>query len=97
MAANAQGKFWPMHDKLFENQQAISAESIDQFAQQVGLDMAKYGTCKGDPEVAKLIDADQSQGEEAGVEGTPSFFINGVQHARGIPTEDDIRALLRKG
>jgi protein-disulfide isomerase len=92
--ANRQGKFWPLHDKLFENAQALSPTVIDQLAQQVGLDMAMFNACKSDPTVTKLVAEDQAQGEEAGVEGTPSFFINGVPYSKGVPTEEDIRALL---
>ena len=95
--ANRQGKFWELHDKMFENQATLTAPNIDQFATQLGIDMAKFGTCKSDPEVAKMVAADQAQGEEAGVEGTPSFFINGIQYSKGIPTEDDIKQLLAKG
>ncbi len=94
--ANRQGKFWEMHDKLFDNQQSLSPESIEQFAQQVGLDMEKYKACKDDPEVAQRVAADQAQGEGAGVEGTPSFFVNGIQFTKGVPSEDDIRALVGK-
>ena len=42
MAANAQGKFWQMHDKLFGNQQALDRPSLDKYAQEIGLNMAKY-------------------------------------------------------
>jgi protein-disulfide isomerase len=95
--ANRQGKFWELHDKMFENQASLSSANIDQYAQGLGLDMTKYNTCKADPEVMKMVDADMAQGEEAGVEGTPSFFINGVPYSKGIPTEDDIKQLLSKG
>ena len=94
--ANRQGKFWELHDKMFENQAQISATSIDQMASHVGLDGVKYNACKTDPEVAKLVEADLAQGEDAGVEGTPAFFINGIQFQKGVPSEDDIKALLSK-
>ena len=42
MAANAQGKFWQMHDKLFGNQQALDRPSLDKYAQEIGLNMAKF-------------------------------------------------------
>jgi protein-disulfide isomerase len=77
LAAGAQGKFWQMHDKLFENQQAIKRPDLEKYAQEMGLDMTRFkqaldsGTYKG------RVDADFAMGQQLGVTGTPAFFING--------------------
>jgi protein-disulfide isomerase len=77
MAAHAQGKFWEMHAKLFENQKALDASNLEKYAQELGLNMAKF---KADMESHKYkaqIEADQKAGATVGARGTPAFFING--------------------
>ena len=76
-AADAQGKFWPMHDKLFANQGALDRPSIDKYAADIGLDMAKYKAAMDGHTYKSKIDADMKDGAAAGVNSTPSFFING--------------------
>jgi protein-disulfide isomerase len=83
--AHRQGQFWPMHDKMFENQQALTRENFEEWASEIGLDVAAFQACLDDEAVAERVDADMAMGEKAGVGGTPSFFINGVQH-QGIPS-----------
>jgi protein-disulfide isomerase len=95
--ANLQGKFWELHDRLFEMQSSLSPETIAKLGPEIGLDKGRFDQCLMDPEVAKFVDADSAQGEDAGVEGTPSFFINGVHYSKGIPTVDDIKALIDAG
>src|SRR5262245_6414067 len=75
--ANAQGKYWPYHEKLFANQTALGADKLKEYAQQVGLDTAKFDQCLKDKPFAKQIDKDVSDGAAVGVNGTPAFFING--------------------
>jgi protein-disulfide isomerase len=77
LAAHKQGKFWEMHDKLFANQKALDAESLKKYAQEVGLDVAKWETDKESPEVAKQIDEESKLAATVQVTGTPSLFING--------------------
>jgi protein-disulfide isomerase len=89
MAAMAQGKFWEYHDVLYQNQQALDRADLERYAQQVGLDMAKF---KSDLEkgVGKdVIQRDTDEGNRNGVSGTPSVFINGLKYAgpRGYPPE----------
>jgi len=75
--ANEQGKFWPYHDKLFTNQQRLGAADLKQYAADLGLDSAKFNACLDSHKYGPLIDADIAAGNEAGVNGTPAFFING--------------------
>jgi len=77
LAAGKQGKFWEMHDKLFANQRALTPENIKQFAQDLGLDMAKFEQDMASPEVQQQIDADMALARQVQVSGTPSLFLNG--------------------
>jgi protein-disulfide isomerase len=77
MAANAQGKFWQMHDKLFGNQQALDRPSLDKYAQEIGLNMAKYKAAMDQHLYKQQIDDDSKTGTANGASGTPAFFING--------------------
>ena len=87
MAANAQGKFWQMHDKLFQNQTALDKANLEKYAQDVGLNMAKY---KADTEASKFkstIEAETKEGQAVGVNGTPAVFINGRKISGAYPFE----------
>src|SRR5688572_17393372 len=77
LAANAQGKFWQMHDKLFENSRALQREDLERYAQEVGLDMAKFRRALDTHEHKREVDADMALANQLGARGTPSFFING--------------------
>jgi protein-disulfide isomerase len=75
--ANEQGQFWPYHDKLFANQLRLSAADLKQYAVDLGLDSAKFNACLDSHKYASVVDADIAAGNDAGVNGTPAFFING--------------------
>ena len=77
MAANAQGKFWQMHDKLFGNQQALDRPALDKYAEEIGLNMAKYKAAMDQHLYKQQIDDDSKAGTAVGASGTPAFFING--------------------
>ncbi len=87
MAANAQGKFWQMHDKLFENQQALDRASIDKYAQEIGLNMARFKADMDGHKQKDQIDTDSKRGNEVGANGTPMFFINGRPLSGAQPFE----------
>lgn len=76
-AAHRQGQFWEMHDRLFENQRDLSAETLTRYAVEMGLDMDQYESDVAGEEVAQRIRDDLAQAQKLGVTGTPSFFING--------------------
>lgn len=73
--AKEQGKFWEMHDLLFSNQEALSRTKYTDFAKQLGLDVTKFDSCVDSSKYLNNVNADFSQGQTAGVSGTPSFFI----------------------
>ena len=76
-AAHRQGRFWDMHDRLFENQRDLRVETLAGYAIEMGLDMDQYKSDVEGEEVAKRISDDLEQAQKLGVTGTPSFFING--------------------
>lgn len=74
-----QGKFWEFVDLNFANQNTLSADSVKQWAQQLGLDMDLFNRCLDSGIKRDGILAEYDQGKTAGVTGTPSFFVNGVR------------------
>jgi protein-disulfide isomerase len=79
-AAGEQGRFWEMHDALYENQAALEDEDLLQYAQDVGLDLAEFDESLGSPRHLTRIRQDFMSGVRSGVNGTPTFFINGKRH-----------------
>jgi protein-disulfide isomerase len=79
-AAGRQGKFWEMHDTLFENQDALDDVDLVRYAMALGLDRSKFIQDMNDPAVIERIREDVYSGIQSGVNGTPTFFINGVRH-----------------
>jgi len=79
-AAGLFEKFWPMHDVVYENQARLSPESLAVWAHQLGLDDDKLEMALARPEIAKRIKEDRFSGIRSGVNGTPTFFINGRRH-----------------
>jgi protein-disulfide isomerase len=77
LAAQAQGKFWPLHDKMYANFRSINRARIFVWATEVGLDMTKFKADLDSHKYAARVHAEEQEGEVAGVEGTPTFFING--------------------
>ncbi|MCX4241681.1 DsbA family protein [Paraliomyxa miuraensis] len=72
-----QGKFWEVHDEIFEHQSELSAESLRGMAQNAGLDMSKLDECLASGRARQQVDQDLAKGQEVGVRGTPSFYIDG--------------------
>jgi protein-disulfide isomerase len=87
VAAAEQGKFWPMHDKLFANQQALGAADLEKYAQEIGLDVAKFKAAIESSKTKAVVESDKKMGETFGVGGTPSFFINGHAFSGAYPLE----------
>ena len=77
LAARQQGKFWPLHDLLFENYNQLSPQKIRELAQQAGLDMQRFDQAMADPQLQQQVNADMQEGQRIGVRGTPTIFING--------------------
>jgi protein-disulfide isomerase len=75
--ANAQGKFWEYHAKLFQNQSALEEDKLKAYAKELGLDQAKFDECLAKKPYTKEIDKDIADASKVGVSGTPAFFVNG--------------------
>ena len=80
IAANKQGKFWPMHDAMFTHHDDLSRKAILDLAKQNGLDVARFENDVDSTEVRETVVHDVQDGERAGVEGTPTIFVNGHRY-----------------
>jgi protein-disulfide isomerase len=76
-AAGAQGRFWEMHDLLFENQTHLKANHLRSYAERLDLDMARYTAEMDDTIYLQRIREHMESGQDSGVHGTPTFFVNG--------------------
>ena len=86
VCAQEQGQFWAMHDALFGHQRALGDADILGYAAAIpGLDVDAFKACLASPRPAAAIDADVAAGEALGVNGTPAFFINGVELSGAQP------------
>jgi protein-disulfide isomerase len=92
-AAALQGKFWEMHDIIYENQQQLEPEQLLVWAKELGLDLAKFETAIRKGEVTKRIKEDRTSGIASGVNGTPCFFINGTRYDDAADYESLLAAL----
>jgi len=98
LAAEKQGKFWEMHQKLFANQKQLSEAKVEEIARELGLNMERFDQDLKDPELLTRIDRDLKNGQQANVRGTPSIFLNGKQlNQRSLPGfQQAIDAELKK-
>jgi protein-disulfide isomerase len=85
LAANKQGKAWEMHDKLFANQQALNQPDLEKYATELGLNLARFKADMEDPATEKMVADDQALASSVGADGTPTFFINGVELSGAQP------------
>jgi protein-disulfide isomerase len=95
LAANAQGKFWEMHDKMFENQRALDRASLERYATEIGLDLGRFKADLDGNRYKAAVQADQQYGQSlpGGGMGTPTFFINGHKIAGAYPYETFEKAI----
>ncbi|MCM2264929.1 MAG: DsbA family protein [Desulfuromonadales bacterium] len=77
LAARDQGKFWPMHDLLFANSSQLSEEKLRALAKDAGLDLARFDKDRNSQQLRDEVLRDQGLGQQAGVQGTPTVFLNG--------------------
>ncbi|HEY0515084.1 MAG TPA: thioredoxin domain-containing protein [Thermoanaerobaculia bacterium] len=88
LCANDQGKFWQLHDVMFANQSALGVDQLKTAAAGLGLNADKFNKCLDSGEKAAMIQADQKDGQAAGVSGTPAMFINGRFINGAVPIEN---------
>jgi protein-disulfide isomerase len=96
-AAGQQGKFWEMHDMIYDNQKEWSEAmeprvQFDAYATRLGLDVQRFKADMGRQDLADRITADLMRGNSVGVKGTPTLYLNGRELVPGkLATEDDLR------
>ena len=76
-AAGRQGKFWEMHDMIFEHQQNLNGHALLDFAERLSLDIQQFSSDWKNETIVEKVEKDFESGIRSGVNGTPSFFING--------------------
>jgi len=86
--AHEQGKFWEMHDRMFEHQDKLAIDDLRAAARELGMDGEKFDACLDGGKFAEHIQAEIAAGQEAGVAGTPAFFINGRLLSGAQPFEE---------
>jgi protein-disulfide isomerase len=91
--AGAQDKFWPVHDGIFATQRDLSDAALRGVAAKAGVDPGKLDACLNAPETDAAIEADIEAARAAGVEGTPSFYVNGRPYDGPISGEGFARAI----
>lgn len=91
--ANAQGQFWEYHDLLYAQSNRLSVPDLKAHAQNVGLDLKTFTACLDGREFQEEVKADFTDGQYAGVPGTPSLFFNG-NRVSGVLSEDALRQII---
>ncbi len=96
VAAQAQGKFFPMYDALFKNQEKLENADLEGYARAISLDVPRFKLDCMAPATKTRVDADKKDGELLGIEGTPSIFIEGrkFKPAGAEPMEKQLRAWI---
>ncbi|MFZ0891731.1 MAG: thioredoxin domain-containing protein [Thermoplasmata archaeon] len=84
----AQGKFWEMHDLLYENQRALTEADLVSYAGRLGVAKEKFSTEIRRPVYADRVREDFASGVRSGVNGTPTFYINGIRHNGSYELEE---------
>ncbi|HWF48012.1 MAG TPA: DsbA family protein [Bryobacteraceae bacterium] len=79
-AAGAQGKFWPMHDLLFQHQDQLERKDLSRYGEQLGLDVKRFSNELKKGVYAEIVREDFRRGVQNGVYGTPGLFVNGVRY-----------------
>ena len=99
LAAQEQGKFWPFEERLFQNYNQLNPQKIEEIRKELGLDAERFNARMNDPALKDLIRQDLEEGSAAGVNGTPTVFINGKQYRGQRSLEgfrEAIEAILKK-
>ena len=77
VAAGKQGKFWEMHDIMFQNSRELGFDKLKDYAGKIGLDVAQWDKDYNSPDVDQQVQKEMGEGRQADVGGTPTFFVNG--------------------
>jgi protein-disulfide isomerase len=80
IAAQTQGRFWPMHHALFANGSHLEVTDIEGYAKELGLDLDRFRADMKSPATTARLDGDRKLADDLGVKGTPTLFINGREY-----------------
>ena len=94
-AAASQDQFWPMHDLLYENQRRLRDQDLRAYAEQLGLDVELFDKELAEHVHAERVHEDFLSGVRSGVNGTPTFYINGARHDDSYEMQTLLTALER--
>jgi len=95
LAAHQQGKFWPLHDKLFQNQRALSDDALESYARGAGLDIERWRKDFGSEALRQHVREELEVGRALGVGSTPTFYVNG-RFFKGAQSADDVRTIIEE-
>lgn len=96
-AAGAQGRFWEMHDLLFQNQSALKRKDLERYARELSLDTARFDEELKNRTYEQRVREDFRRGVANGVYGTPGLFINGMRYDGGIDRDALLERLKSEG
>lgn len=88
-----QNKYWEYHDILFSHQNALDIPNLKSYAKDLGLDTVKFDSCVDSRKYKSDVEKDQSDGISAGVDATPTFFVNGKK-IRGVPSLSNFKSVI---
>ncbi|MGH9362118.1 MAG: thioredoxin domain-containing protein, partial [Thermoanaerobaculia bacterium] len=101
LCANEQGKFWQLHDAMFQNQQQLAVDALKTKATELGLNGEQFNACLDSGKYGQQVTTDLQAGSQAGVSGTPALFVNGRFINGAVPYEEIAKVindeLKRKG
>jgi protein-disulfide isomerase len=95
-AARQQGKFWPMHDKMFAAQQELSPAAYERWARELGLDVARFKAASASDQLKARIQEDDQLASRLGIDGTPTMAVNGELVVGAVPFESLKAVIDRK-
>jgi protein-disulfide isomerase len=95
-AAALQGRFWEMHDFIYEHQADLDPEVLPSWVEQVGLNLAEFGAAIKRADITERVREDRASGIRSGVNGTPCFFINGTRYEDALEYEALHSALVEQ-
>ncbi len=92
LCASDQNKFWEYGNYLFAHQQsensgAFTADHLKQFAADLGLNQSEFNSCLDSGKYANAVNHDYAEGQQRGVQATPTFFINGTKYEGALPAD----------
>lgn len=96
LCANEQGKFWALHDAMFDDQTKLAVSDLKQTARRLGMDGKKFDACLDTGRYAEQVQNDQKEGQRYGVNGTPALFVNGLPIDGGAVPFNVLEAAIQK-